>query len=136
MGPPADNIVGHYAVTHTVILGGVPASSCPGELDITNQNGSSFSGTISISNTQQCQAVAASGTISGSVTSGGALTFTISITTIDDLLDFFGCEIVGGGETFTGTATTTGLTATRSNELECSDGSGGDAAYTIAGSKT
>jgi hypothetical protein len=135
-GTPSANVVGHYSVTHAVFLGGVPAGSCPGELDITTQNDEMFSGTISISDTPACEAIASSGTISGTVTSGGSVMFTVTLSVIEDLLSAFGCVPVSGGETFTGTVTTTVLSATRTNQLQCTDGSGGDASYTISGPRT
>lgn len=139
-GMPAANVVGHYSITHTGTLAGLgELASCPGELDITSQTGTSFSGTITITATEECQQLAGSGTISGTVTSGGALTFTITISNLEALLEAAGCEIVGGDPTFTGSAGTAGISAGRTISLRC-DIEGGvletDFEYTIAGPKT
>lgn len=135
MGTPIGDIRGNYAVTHTLSLG-LGSISCPGALSVTNQTGTDFSGTISISDVEGCEGVASQGTISGTVTSQGVLMFTVTLPIIDVLLDLSGCEIVGGSTTFSGTATSAGLSAARVNQLECPDGSGGQIAYTIAGQKT
>lgn len=138
-GTPAANVVGHYTITHSGTLSGLETISCPGVLDITNQIGTAFSGTISITAIGDCQALAGSGTISGTVTSGGALTFTITISNLETLLEAAGCEIVGGDPTFTGSAGTAGISASRTISLRC-DIEGGvletDFEYTIAGPKT
>ena len=136
MGTPIGDIRGNYAVTHTLSLEGLGVISCPGALSVTNQTGTDFSGTISISDVEGCEGVASQGTISGTVTSQGVLMFTVTLPIIEALLDLSGCEIVGGSTTFSGTATSTGLSATRVNQLECPDGSGGQVAYMIAGQKT
>jgi hypothetical protein len=136
---PAANVVGHYSITHFGTLSGLPTISCPGELDITSQTGTSFTGTITVTATVDCQELAGSGTVSGTVTSGGALTFTITITNLEELLEAAGCEIVGGDPTFTGSAGTAGISASRTISLRC-DIEGGvletDFEYTIAGPKT
>jgi hypothetical protein len=138
-GVPAVNVVGHYAVIHRGTLSGFDTVSCPGELDIPSQNGSSFSGTITITATADCQALAGSGAINGTVTSGGTLTFTITISSLEELLEAAGCEILSPGTTFTGTATTTGINASRTISLRCDvDGTliEADFVYVISGLKT
>lgn len=138
-GPPAANIVGHYSITHSGTLTGLPAITCPGELDITSQTGTSFSGTITITSTVDCQQLAGSGMINGTVTSSGALTFTITISNLEALLEAAGCEIVGGDPTFTGSAGTAGISASRTISLSCVIEGGTletDFEYTIAGPKT
>ena len=138
-GMPAANVVGHYTVTHTGVLAGLEAISCPGELDITNQTGTSFSGTVTVEAVGDCLGLAGSGSISGTVTSGGALTFTITIASLEELLEALACEIVGGDPTFTGSAGTAGISASRTIALSC-DIQGGtletDFEYTISGPKT
>ena len=110
-GPPAANVVGHYSITHTGTLAGLETPFvCPGDLDITNQTGNAFSGTISITATEECQGIAGSGNVSGTVTSGGAIDFTISISNLEDILETIGCNIVGGDPTFTGLLLGLGLT--------------------------
>lgn len=138
-GMPAANIVGHYSITHTGTLTGLPAITCPGDLDIPSQTGTSFTGTITITSTAECQQLAGSGTISGTVTSSGALTFTITITNLEALLQAAGCEIVGGDPTFTGSAGTAGISASRTISLSCEIEGGTletDFEYTISGPKT
>jgi hypothetical protein len=139
-GVPATNVVGHYSITHTGTLVGFEAVSCLGVLDITSQTGNSFSGTITITATGDCQALAGQGTINGTVASSGAVTFTVSISSLDELLQAAQCDIVSGSPTFTGTATTTGISATRTNFIHCDiEGGGvieGDFVYTISGPKT
>lgn len=140
MGTPVEDIRGQYTITHQGEIVGVGTLACPGLLIITTQEGTSFSGTITIAETQDCQGVQDQGTISGTVSSAGVLTFTITIPFLDALLEIAGCEIVSGGSTFTGTATTTGLSATRTNRLNCEVEPGSfievDLVYTISGSKT
>ncbi|HEY7472343.1 MAG TPA: hypothetical protein VIE68_08350 [Gemmatimonadota bacterium] len=140
MGPPAANVVGHYSITHRGTLTGLgEVASCPGDLDITNQTGNSFSGTITITDTEECHGIAGSGTISGTVTSGGALDFTITISNLEMLLAAIGCEIVGGDPTFTGTAGTAGISASRTIALRCEIEGGPldtNFEYMITGSKT
>lgn len=138
-GPPAANVVGHYAITHTGTLTGLPPIECPGDLNITNQTGNSFSGTITIAATAECEGIAGTGNVSGTVTSGGALDFTITISNLEDILEAAGCDIVGGDPTFTGTAGTAGIFASRTIALRC-DIEGGtldtNFEYTISGPKT
>ncbi|HJU87517.1 MAG TPA: hypothetical protein VJ788_09125 [Gemmatimonadota bacterium] len=138
-GPPAANIVGHYSVTHTGTLAGSEVASCPGEIDVTSQTGSSFSGTISIAAASECEGLAGEGAISGTVSSSGALSFTVTITNLEELLELIGCEIVGGDPTFTGSAGTAGISASRTIELSC-EIEGGTLEtvfeYTIVGPKT
>ena len=138
-GPPAANVVGHYAITHTGTLTGLPPIECPGDLNITNQTGNSFSGTITITATAECEGIAGSGNVSGTVTSGGALDFTITISELEEILEAAGCDIVGGDATFTGTAGTAGIFASRTIALRC-DVEGGtldtNFEYTISGPKT
>jgi hypothetical protein len=138
-GPPAANVVGHYTVTHTGTLAGSEVASCPGEMNITSQTGNSFSGTISITATTECEGIAGTGAVSGTVTSSGAITFTITITNLEELLEMVGCEIVGGDPTFTGSAGTAGISASRTIELSC-EIEGGTLEtvfeYTIVGPKT
>lgn len=137
MGTPVDDIQGMYAVVHTLRLNAVNVAECAGVLDITSQSGSIFSGTISISGTGNCQEFASQGALNGTVSSSGALSFTISLSALDDLLAAASCEIVGGSETFTGTATTTGVSATRTNTLRCEVEPGVflnlEAVYTVSG---
>jgi hypothetical protein len=139
-GNPAANIVGHYEITHTGTITGFPAPiSCPGDLDITSQTGSSFSGTITITATEDCQGIAGSGNVSGTVTSGGALDFTITISNLEGLLEAAGCDIVGGDPTFTGSAGTAGIIASRTIALRCEIEGGildTNFEYTISGPKT
>jgi hypothetical protein len=77
--------------------------------------------------------------VSGNVTSGGALTFTITIQNLEMLLETAGCEIVGGDPTFTGSAGMAGISASRTISLSC-DIQGGvletDFEYTISGPRT
>ena len=138
-GPPTANIVGHYSVTHTGTLSGLPAVSCPGEINITSQTGSSFSGTISITATEDCQGVAGSGTITGVLTNGGSFDATITVPSLDALLESLSCTIVGGDPDFSGSAGTAGITASRTIELTC-DIEGGTLEtvfeYMVAGPKT
>jgi hypothetical protein len=138
-GPPAANVVGHYAITHTGTLTALPPIECPGDLNITNQTGNSFSGTITITATAECEGIAGEGNVSGTVTSGGALDFTITISNLEDILEAAGCDIVGGDPTFTGTAGTAGIFASRTIALRC-DIEGGtldtNFEYTISGPKT
>ena len=138
-GPPAANVVGHYAITHTGTLTGLPPIECPGDLNITNQTGNAFSGTITITATAECEGIAGSGNVSGTVTSGGARDFTISISNLEDILEAAGCDIVGGDPTFTGTAGPAGIFASRTIALRC-DIEGGtldtNFEYTISGPKT
>ena len=140
IGPPAANVVGHYAINHTGTLTGLPQPiTCPGDLDITSQTGTSFSGTITITATEACQEIAGSGTVSGTVTSTGALTFTITITNLEELLETAGCEIVGGDPTFTGSAGAAGIIASRTISLSCVIEGGTletDFEYQISGPKT
>lgn len=139
IGPPAANVVGHYTITHTGTLTGLPPITCAGELNITTQNGTAFSGTITISATPECQQIAGSGMISGTVTSTGALTFTITIDNLEELLEAAGCEIVGGDPTFTGSAGAAGIIASRTISLSCVIEGGTldtDFEYTISGPKT
>jgi hypothetical protein len=139
IGPPAANVVGHYTINHTGTLTGLPPITCPGDLDITSQTGSSFSGTITITATEECQAIAGSGMVNGTVTSTGALTFTITITNLEELLEEAGCEIVGGDPTFTGSAGASGIIASRTISLSCVlEGGTLDTnfEYTISGPKT
>ncbi|HEU4464775.1 MAG TPA: hypothetical protein VFS53_07005 [Gemmatimonadota bacterium] len=139
IGPPAANVVGHYAINHTGTLTGLPPITCPGELDITSQTGTSFSGTITITATEACQEIAGSGMVSGTVTSTGALSFTITITNLEELLEQAGCEIVGGDQTFTGSAGASGIIASRTISLSCVLEGGTletDFEYTISGPKT
>ena len=96
-GVPTGDIRGHYTITHNGSIVGTGALSCPGLLDITTQDGTAFSGTISITETPECEGVASEGTISGTVSSGGAVTFTVSIPFLDGLLDAAGCTILSGG---------------------------------------
>ena len=119
IGPPAANVVGHYAINHTGTITGLPPITCPGELDITSQTGTSFSGTITITDTEECQEIAGSGMVSGTVTSTGALTFTITITNLEELLETAGCEIIGGDPAFTGSAGASGIIASRTISLRC-----------------
>lgn len=136
---PAANVVGHYSITHTGTLTGLPAISCPGELDIPSQTGTSFMGTITITATAECQQLAGAGAISGNVTSSGALTFTITITNLEALLEAAGCEIVGGDPTFTGSAGMAGISASRTISLRCEIEGGileTDFEYTISGPRT
>jgi hypothetical protein len=138
-GPPAANIVGHYAINHTGTLTGLPPITCPGDLDITSQTGTSFSGTITITATEECQGIAGSGMVSGTVTSTGALTFTITITNLEALLEQAGCAIVGGDPTFTGSAGAAGIIASRTITLSCAIEGGTfetDFEYMISGPKT
>jgi hypothetical protein len=118
-GPPAATILGHYSVTHTGTLSGLPAVSCPGEINITNQTGNSFSGTISITATGECAELAGSGTINGTVSTSGSFDATITIPALVTLLESLGCTIVGGDPTFTGSAGTAGISASRTVELVC-----------------
>lgn len=139
LGPPAANVVGHYAINHTGTLTGLPPITCPGALDITSQTGTSFSGTITITATQECAEIAGSGMVSGTVTSTGALTFTITITNLEDLLEQAGCEIVGGDAAFTGSAGASGIIASRTISLSCVLEGGTletDFEYMISGPKT
>ena len=136
---PAANVVGHYSITHTGTLSGLSAVSCPGELDIPSQTGTSFMGTITITATAECQQLAGAGAISGTVTSSGALTFTITITNLEALLEAAGCEIVGGDPTFTGSAGMAGISASRTISLSCEIEGGTletDFEYTISGPRT
>jgi hypothetical protein len=139
-GVPTGDIRGHYTITHNGSIVGTGALSCPGLLDITTQDGTSFSGTITITETPECQGVASQGTISGTVSSGGAVTFTVSIPFLDALLEAAGCTILSGGTTFTGTVTTVVFSATRTNRLRCEVEPGQflevDLVYTISGPKT
>lgn len=139
-GLPTGDIRGHYTITHNGSIVGTGALSCPGLLDITTQEGTSFSGTITITETTECQGVASQGTISGTVSSGGATTFTVSIPFLDGLLEAAGCTILSGGTTFTGTVTTVVFAGTRTNRLRCEVEPGSfievDLVYTISGPKT
>jgi hypothetical protein len=136
---PSANVVGHYSITHTGSLPGIEAISCPGDLDITSQTGTAFSGTITVNAVGDCQTLAGSGAVSGNVTSGGALTFTITIQNLEMLLEAAGCEIVGGDPMFTGSAGMAGISASRTISLSC-DIQGGvletDFEYTISGPRT
>ncbi|HJR53618.1 MAG TPA: hypothetical protein VJ982_07870 [Gemmatimonadota bacterium] len=139
IGPPAANIVGHYTVTHTGTLSGLPAISCPGDIDITNQTGNSFSGTISVDVTTGCEGFAGSGTIDGTLTTGGAFEATITIPALNELLASLNCTIVGGDSTFTGSAGTAGISAGRSVDLNCEIEGGTletTLEYTVVGPKT
>lgn len=136
---PTADVVGHYSITHTGSLPGIEAISCPGDLDITSQTGTAFSGTITINAVGDCQGLAGSGAVSGNVTSTGTLTFTITIQNLEALLEAAGCEIVGGDPTFTGSAGMAGISASRTISLRC-DIQGGvletDFEYTISGPRT
>lgn len=140
VGVPTGDIRGHYTITHNGSIVGTGALTCPGLLDITTQDGTSFSGTISITETAECQGVASQGTISGTVSSTGAVTFTVSIPFLDGLLEAAGCTILSGGTTFTGTVTTVVFSATRTNRLRCEVEPGQflevDLVYTISGPRT
>ncbi|HET6362055.1 MAG TPA: hypothetical protein VFH11_08355 [Gemmatimonadota bacterium] len=139
IGPPAANIVGHYTVTHSGTLSGLSAISCPGEIDITNQTGNSFSGTISVNVTTECEGLAGSGTINGTVTSGGAFEATITIPALNGLLESLNCTITGGDPAFTGSAGTAGISASRTIELSCEiegDTLETTLEYTVAGPRT
>ena len=139
LGPPAANVVGHYAINHTGTLTGLPPITCPGDLDITSQTGTSFTGTITITATEECQGIAGTGMVSGTVTSTGAITFTITITNLEELLEQAGCAIVGGDPTFTGSAGAAGIIASRTISLSCVIEGGTldtDFEYMISGPKT
>lgn len=119
-GPPVASIVGHYSVTHTGTLSGLPAVSCPGEINITNQTViNSFSGTISISPIGECVDIAGSGTINGTVSTTGSIEATITIPALIAFLESLNCTIRGGDPTFTGSAGTAGISASRTLELRC-----------------
>lgn len=139
-GVPTGDIRGHYTITHNGSIVGTGTLSCPGDLDITTQDGTSFSGTITITETAGCEGVASQGTISGTVSSAGAMTFTVSIPFLDALLEAAGCTILSGGTTFTGTVTTVVFSGTRTNRLRCEVEPGSfievDLVYTISGPKT
>lgn len=139
-GVPTGDIRGHYSITHNGSIVGTGALSCPGDLDITTQDGTSFSGTISITDTAECQGVSSVGTISGTVSSNGAVSFTVSIPFLDVLLEAAGCTILSGGTTFTGSVTTVVISASRTNRLSCEIEPGMfvelDLVYTISGPKT
>lgn len=140
MGVPTSDVRGHYTITHNGTIVGTGALSCPGEIDITTQDGSAFSGTITITDTAECQGVSSVGTITGTVSSGGAVSFTVSIPFLDVLLEAAGCTILSGGTTFTGTVTTVVISASRTNRLSCEIEPGTlvelDLVYTISGPKT
>jgi len=138
-GTPSANVVGHYSVTHTGSLPGLEAISCPGDLDITSQTGNAFAGTITINAVGDCQTLAGSGAVSGTVTSSGAVTFAITISNLEELLEAAGCDIVGGDPMFTGSAGTAGISASRTISLSCEIEGGPldiDFEYTIAGPRT
>jgi len=138
-GTPSTNVVGHYSVTHTGSLPGLEAISCPGDLDITSQTGNAFAGTITINAVGDCQTLAGSGAVSGTVTSSGAVTFAITISNLEELLEAAGCDIVGGDPMFTGSAGTAGISASRTISLSCEIEGGPldvDFEYTIAGPRT
>jgi hypothetical protein len=138
-GTPSANVVGHYSITHTGSLPGLEAISCPGDLDITSQTGNTFSGTITINAVGDCQTLAGTGAVSGTVTSSGAVTFAITISNLEQLLETAGCDIVGGDPMFTGSAGTAGISASRTISLSCEiegDTLDIDFEYTIAGPRT
>jgi hypothetical protein len=136
-GVPVDDIAGSYAITHTVVVGGFGTFSCPGSMTIT-QTGNSFSGTIVVAGTGDCAQFNSQGTISGTVTSAGVLAFAVSLPIVEGLIS--ACEILSGTTTFTGNATSTGVSATRTNQIRCpldpETTFEGEFTYTIAGTKT
>lgn len=77
--------------------------------------------------------------ITGTVTSEGTLSFSITLDTLLEALEVFGCEIVGGEPVFTGSAGAAGISAQRTMRLQC-DAEGGpfetDFEYSIVGPKT
>jgi hypothetical protein len=131
--------VGHYTITHSGALPALPAITCPGDLDITTQTGSSFSGTITIVAIDPCPpGFAGSGTIQGTVT-GSTISFSITLSTLEQALIAFGCTIIGGDPMFTGSAGATGISAGRTIRLRCEAVDGPfevDFEYTISGPKT
>jgi hypothetical protein len=136
-GVPVDEIAGSYTITHTVVVAGFGTFSCPGTMTIT-QNGNSFSGTIAIAGTGDCAQFNSQGTISGTVSSSGVLAFAVSLPIVEGLIS--ACEILSGVNTFAGSATSTGVTGTRTNQIRCQLDPEtvfeGEFTYTIAGTKT
>jgi hypothetical protein len=134
-GVPVDDIQGSYTVSHTVVVEGLGTFTCPGAMMIT-QNGNSFSGSISITGMNECTQLASQGTLNGTVSSSGVLAFAVSLPLIEGIVA--ACEILSGTTIFTGTATTTGVTGTRTNRIRCPVEDTTievDFTYTITGSK-
>ena len=136
-GTPVDDIAGSYMATLTLVVEGLGNFSCPGTMTIT-QTGNSFSGSISVTGAGDCAQFNSQGTLSGTVTSEGVVAFAVSLPIVEGLIA--GCEILSGVTTFTGTSTTTGITATRTNRVRCPIDEDsvfeGDFTFTISGTKT
>ena len=133
MGVPTDNVEGTYSVTHTLSAEGFGVLICSGVLVLTQQ-GNSFSGTVSVTAEQGCEMFVQQGPVSGTVSSTGAVSFTAALPI---LVGLQGCDILGGGETYTGTATSTTFSGTRTNQVRCEDAAfEGQISHTISGTKT
>lgn len=134
MGVPTGNVAGTYAISHTLSAEGIGALICPGLLVLT-QEGNSFSGTISVTAGQDCEDFVSQGPVSGTVSSTGAVTFTVTLPILVGLIGQ--CEILSGGETFVGTATSTTFSGTRTNVVRCEAVAfEGEISYMISGQKT
>jgi hypothetical protein len=135
VGPPSGNMEGTYAVTHTLVVAGLGTVVCQGVAVLT-QTGTSFSGTISITSEQECDDFVSQGTMSGTVTTSGTLTFTVSLPIVEGIIA--GCQVLSGGPTFSGTASASSFTATRTNRIRCDlePPLEVDIAYTIVGQKS
>ncbi len=133
-GTPVGDLRGSYTVTHSLSLAGLTIGECTGALVIASMNGNAFAGTISITDQDRCAGLIGQGTIQGMLGEGDAVTFTVTLPGLEELLAQVGCVILSGGDTFTGTASSTRVRGTRRNQVGC-DGNQAEGQWQIVAEK-
>jgi len=115
----APNLVAGWGGTFTstgviVQTGQRATAACEHTWVITAQNGGQFSGTF------QSAGCGQGGTLSGNVSSSGALSnLTFSVSVGQASLSGFNCTRVAGSEVFAGVASSASITAQASDQLRC-----------------
>ncbi|MBA3583715.1 MAG: hypothetical protein H0W36_04160 [Gemmatimonadetes bacterium] len=118
---PPSSVTGTYAVEHTFLLAGLPITEepCTGTLEIAEQTGNTFSGTVTLDPVGECTGIGGEGQISGTL---GGSQVSLTISGIDDPLAALQCAITGGDSAHTGTISSTTISVSRQIEGSCTIG--------------
>ncbi len=120
IAPPV-SVTGTYAVEHTFLLEGLPITEqpCTGTLEISEQTGNTFSGTVTLDPVGECAGIGGEGQVSGTL---GGSQVSLTISGIDDPLAALQCAITGGVAAHTGTISSTTISVSRQIEGSCTIG--------------